>query len=227
MGVNYLFGLFFSCILYGGFANAAENKTYIVGYSENAPFHDLARDRLRLAYLRAGLNVQFVAASSIRSLHNANRGNFDGDTARIALVEKTYKNLRRVDVTLAELRGAAYTIRDDLKTYDATVLKTSIIGRVRGVLWAEHLTAGHRSDLTNNHAQLFDMLQRKRFDVAFATEISGDILIRQADGRYANIVKLMPPAYTARTYHYLHKQNASIIPKLEAALRSLDADPIR
>ncbi len=201
--------------------SVAADRIYEIGYSEGAPFHFLAIERLRLVYNRAGLEFRFIALPTKRSLVTANYGSIDGDAARVPSIARKYKNLRRVDVKLIDLRGVAYTDRKDIKKYDEGLLAKYRIGYVLGVQWAEKKLKAYGSLAAPDHSRLFKMLKRDRFDIVFATEVSGDAVIREKGGDAYGIVKLQPPIFSTETYHYVHKKNASIIPKLEAALRSI------
>jgi len=70
------------------------------------------------------------------------------------------------------------------------------------------------------------MLMRNRFDLVLATEASGDIIIRKMNILSSDIAKLQPPVFSAETYHYVHKKNDSIIPKLEVTIRIFRRDGI-
>ncbi len=206
-------------------SNAAEDRTYIIGYNDGSPFAYLARDRLKLVYERAKLKVEFVSFPSRRSLENANNGNTDGDVARVLTIQKKYPNLRRVNVELIYLNGMAYSANPKILNYEESLLGKYRIGSVGGVRWSEDKLKGYKSKTVNKNIQLLEMLLLDRIDIVFVTEASGDTIIRDRK-EFSSIRKLQPPVITLVTHHYVHKKNVEIIPILEEAIRSIRNDKI-
>lgn len=92
------------------------------------------------------------------------------------------------------------------------------------MITADNRNPGLVVNAVADHEQSLLMLMRNRFDLVLATEASGDITIGKMKILSTDIVKLGPPVFSAGTYHYVHKSNESIIPKLEAAIRSVRGD---
>ena len=177
---------------------------YRIGYSPEAQIHLTARDRLKAVYERAGLPVEFVPLPQKRSLAQAVDGDIDGDAGRIPGLEKMFPTLIRVDVKLMDLFGIAYVIKGQrIGDYRSELLATKRLGAVRGVLWTEKISDGHRLEQVNNYERLFEMLLEGRIDLALASKISAEAVFRADKARYANIRGLEPPAYHVPFYHYV------------------------
>jgi hypothetical protein len=187
--------------------SSAAERTYVIGYNDQSSFHLLAIDRLRLVYSRAGLKVKFRALPSKRSLISANSRSIDGDAAHVPSVVNTYTNCRRIDVILLDLRGIAYTVRKDIKKYDDSILGKYSIGRVRGVRWSEIKLEPYSSVDVKDYQHLFKMLAINRLNLVFATETSGDPILRKMGKTSSNIIKLQPPVFTTEMHHYVHKKS--------------------
>ena len=203
----------------------AGDKTYILSYSPVSLFHELVRDRVKEAYQRAGLNVQFIPLPNKRSLLSANNGDVDGDVGRIASIESSFPNLRRVDAKLIDLHGAAYTTRADIHHYDKGLLDHYRIGYVLGVRWAEDLIKGREATKARDYKGLFDLLKENRVDIVLATTASADAVIKQNTTSDLPIRKLEPVIFSEPIYHYLNKKNSAIIPRLEQAIREINRHP--
>ncbi|WP_338669219.1 hypothetical protein [Pseudodesulfovibrio methanolicus] len=198
--------------------------TYRIGY---APWstHELARDRLKAVYSRAGLLVEFVPLPEKRSLVLAAEGEINGDVGRIYGLEKKFPTLVRVDVRLLDLFDAAYVVKgQDVGGYRPELLQSLRVEAVRGVLWAEKAMAGLPLEKVNNYEILFRMLLEGRIDLALAGQPSAEAIFRKDKARYARIRRLDPPVYELPLYHYLNVKNTDIVPKLEKALRELYAE---
>lgn len=210
------FSLFFV-----SFEAAAYDKGYVISYSPGTVFHDLVRDRIKVVYERAGIEAEFVALPHNRSLISANSGVVDGDAGRVPSVEEKYTNLRRVNVKLMDLNGAVYTARKDIKAYEENMLTDYRVGHVLGVQWAQKKMRGFEATTANSYKALFDMLVQKRIDLILGTEASAEAAVEELGERASDIRKLQPFVFSAPIYHYVHKKNEEIIPRLEKALTEL------
>ncbi len=200
-------------------ASAAE-KIYQISYGSGSLFHQLVRNKTSQVYKKAGLQAEFTPMPLNRSLISADEGLVDGDAGRVPSIEESYSNLRRVNVKLMDLKGAVYTSHPDITKYHDQLLKSTRIGYVLGVRWAEKLLAGIETTTANTYASLFKMLAEGRIDIAFATETSANAALEKMEKE--NIKQLHPFIFTAPIYHYVHKKNANIIPKLAAAASELN-----
>lgn len=209
------------CLLLQPSPGRAQERVYVLSYSPGTLFHSLVRDRVKVVYERAGIPVMFVPLPHKRSISDANDGLVDGEVGRVTSVEKNAPNLRRVDVKLMDLVGAAYVRRSNDLEYSDILLDVSEVGIVRGVQWAQKVMQGRDVTAVNDYQTLFDMLAINRIDLALATTASADSVLDKKLARHQGIRMLQPPLFSAPIYHYVNKKNADLIPRLEKALRGL------
>ncbi|WP_339864046.1 hypothetical protein [Paremcibacter congregatus] len=201
--------------------NTPPEKIYIIGYTERSRIHERSRTIVKQAYEKAGIKYRFTPLPSLRSLEEANAGVIDGEVGRIPEAVKRYKNLVRVNVPIYYGTGYAFTTRNDIDVYQDDLLSKYHVGYRRGSLWAAIELRGREADIAKNHLTLFKMLSRGRFDIALAAppfEKDVQRFIKESNPR---VIRLEPAVRTSPVYHFVHRKNAAIIPKLEAALRAL------
>ncbi|MBL7004147.1 MAG: transporter substrate-binding domain-containing protein [Gammaproteobacteria bacterium] len=202
----------------------ANDKIYTLSYSPGSLYHALVRDRMEVVYQRAGLKAKFISIPHKRSVASANEGVVDGDVGRNPVIEKKFKNLRRVNVAVSESLGSVYTIKDSIRTYDSDMLKKYNVGYVHGVRWVKKKMEGIKATTVKTYPQLVKMLLEGRIDIAIGTDISMDAAIKKVANEEDKIRKLTPKANRSPTYHFVHKKNSHIIPALEKALKELKAE---
>jgi len=213
--------LFFFLFVFNTHLFCDEQKVYNIGFDSNSYQHRLSKEMLEVAYERAGLKVRFTDLPLERVIVSANEGILDGDVGRIPDVEKTYKNLLRVPATTVFLRGTAYTVKDEIKFYDDTLLKKYKVGHSIGGKWSDFKVKGLKTVQVKNYDSLFQMLSEARLDMVLASETQGDNSIENLSWPPLKIRKLYPYVYTENAYHYLHEKNKNIVPKLEKAIRNI------
>jgi len=197
-------------------------QPYRISYSPGAAIHALARDRVKDAYERAGLPVEFVPMPHKRSLHSANEGIVDGEVGRIAGVEKSFPDLRRVNVELINLTGAAYVLEESGVTrYRQELLDTVRVGAILGVQWSLNELDGRPAEMVSDYTKLLGMLAEKRVDMALGSTLSVEAALKEKRIRNTRIRRLKPLVFCQPLYHYVHKKNERLVPLLEKALREL------
>lgn len=203
-------------------APATAKEPYVISYSPGAIIHARARARLEDVYRRAGLPVKFVAMPHKRSLHSADEGLVDGETARIFGTDKKYPNLRRVNVKLLDFFGAAYVREESpLRTFHDELLDTNRVAAILGVLWSENMLHGRKAEMVSDYRKLLGMLVEKRVDMVLGSVTSVEAVLNERPRAEHSIRRLEPLCFCQPLYHYVHKKNERIIPLLEKALREL------
>ncbi|MBG0791286.1 MAG: hypothetical protein H0S80_12405 [Desulfovibrionaceae bacterium] len=201
------------------------HETYHISFSPGAEIHILARERVRDMYQRAGMAVEFVPMPHKRSIQSAAEGTVDGEVGRIKGLEKRHPGLRRVDVKLIDLTGAAYVIEGSaIQHYDRKLLDTVRVGAVNGVQWALRELDGRPAEMVSDYTRLFGMLVENRVDMVLGSTLSTEAVLNKEGIRNRRIRKLTPLVYCAPLYHYVNEKHADIIPLLEQALRELWAE---
>jgi len=202
----------------------AQQKTYVISYSPGTVFHSLVRDRVKVVYERAGLSVEFVPLPHKRSLQHANEGLIDAEVGRIPNVERKYLNLRRVNVNLINLTGAAYVATPTIEKYSDDLLDTEQVGIVLGVQWCQKKMQDRPSTKLTTYDALFEMLLLNRVNLVLATTASAESVLYNSTQDWKGIRRLEPPIFTAPIYHYVHKKNEHLIPLLEQTIRDLQME---
>ena len=198
---------------------------YRVSYSPGAAIHALARERVKAVYERAGLSVEFVPMPHKRSLHSASEGLVDGEVGRIAGMEKRYPGLRRVNVKLIDMVGAAYVREEsDITRYRQELLGTVRVGTIFGVQWSLNELNGRPAELVSDYDKLLGMLVEKRVDLALGSTLSVEAALKGNRSRNKRIRRLNPLVFCQPLYHYVHEKNEHLIPLLEKALRELQQE---
>jgi len=169
------------------------------------------------AYKRLGIEVSFKDFSAKRSLHVANEGvEVDGENHRIAGLNKKYPNLVLVPVSIYTIEGIVISKKVHFKVDGWESIRPYIIGLRRGIIFAENGTKGMTRSIVYSNEHLFNMLNSNRFDIILLTRINASKYLNQVENR--DLIVLEPPIETHTMYHYLHKKNAHLIPKLSKVL---------
>ncbi|OIQ50359.1 Bacterial extracellular solute-binding protein, family 3 [Pseudodesulfovibrio hydrargyri] len=199
---------------------------YRIGYNPGALVSVEAKNRLAAVYERAGLPVEFVPMPEKRSLYLAAEGALDGDAGRVAGLESRFPAMVRVNVKLMDFCGAAYVLagRDDVGGYREGMLKGMKVGSLYGIVWADKIMKGRFLEQVTSYDALFSMLLEGRIDIVLCSRSGAEKAIAAHPGRYGGIRQLEPLVYREPFYHYLHRNNADIVPRLEKALRELHAE---
>jgi len=192
---------------------------------KNAAFENFALSVMEKVYLSMDIKINLVPVPAKRSLKLANSGDgFDGELFRISGVEKIYTNLIPIKVPLHESNWMVYSQDKSIKVNGWKSLKPYKIGIRRGVVTTEKGTKGMKIEVVNSNEQLFKLLQRKRIDVAILSSGNGQKLLRKA--AYSNIYQLETPVHKVNVYHYIHKKNIHIVPKVTQIMNNLKKEGI-
>ena len=205
--------------------DCAAQTVYRISYASGAEIHTMARERVREVYERAGFAVEFVPMPQRRSIMSAAEGIVDGEAGRIAGMEERFPGLRRVNVKLVDLIGAAYVSQQSpITAYDKKLLDTYRVGVISGVQWSSRELSGRKADKVGEYRQLLGMLVEGRVDMVLGSVRSVEAVLNEKENRNRHVRRLEPLVFCAPLYHYVNERNAHIIPLLEKALRELWAE---
>lgn len=184
--------------------------------------HKMVQEVLKEAYKRIGYDVQFTMLPAKRSLHSANRGNTDGDIARIEGTEKIFPNLIPIRTPVVDFQGFAFTVSVSREIREWSDLKGLRVGVVRGIRYSTIGTEGLNPFFAEDYINLFRLLVDGRIDVAIAGRNQGQIEI-QKNFRKSGIHKIGQPLYSKPLYHFVHKKNKKLAARLNDALADMAA----
>ncbi|BDQ34594.1 ABC transporter substrate-binding protein [Pseudodesulfovibrio portus] len=180
---------------------------------------------MQSAYERAGLAVEFVPMPHKRSLQSADEGSVDGEVGRIEGIEKNYPDLVRVPVKVIDLLACAYVLdRSPIRRYSPNLLNELKVCAVFGVQWAKDLLNCRTAEMVSDYDKLMAMLVEKRVDMVLGSALSVEAVLSKKGDWNKHVRRLNPPASCQPLYHYVHKNNARLVPLLEKALRELWAE---
>jgi len=174
---------------------------------------------LKSAYNKLGIAVEIHYLPGKRALLYSNSGHSDGELFRIAGIEKTFRNLIRIPVALIELETIAYTRRNDIVIDGWSSLQPYKIGYLRGFKKAESMTQGMDVQLADQMSSLFKLLVNGSVDLIVESRIGGAYLIDPQI--HLGVRPIEPPIDRFEIYHYLHKSNELLKPRLTKALQKM------
>lgn len=210
-----------SDVAFGAEKRHAATHIYKISMIYQSLSQTLAREVVQEAYERIGIHVEFNPVPPIRALELANLGVMDGETARIEGTEKTYSNLVKIPVPVSYITGVVFTKHIDRDIRSWNDLKGLKIGIIKGVLYSEKGTQGMQTFYAKENTHLFKLLDYGRVDVAIAVKEEGEYEIK-AHFPSSNIHMIGQPVYRAPLFHYIHKKNIGLAPKLEAVLKEME-----
>lgn len=204
-----------------GSAHAAQKITVAV-VDRSLQLEAVSKALLVEAYRRIDVDLQFKEVPALRALYEASEGHVDGDLQRIDGLSARYPKLTQVKVPINTFDAVVIT-RDKQFTPDGwSSLAPYTIGYHRGIVIFENRTAGMRTDPAPTNELVLKKLQSGRTDIAVMPEGDSRDLLATMQGHSLEI--LYPAVERVPLYHYVHNRHAALVPKLEAALRAMQAD---
>lgn len=172
---------------------------------------------------RIGYKLDTRGLPNERSLINADRGIIDGESNRIAGLEKLYPNLIRVPEKIMDWQFVAFSEQDIDTTQGWNSLTPYVTSFITGWKIFE-INVPKKTTITQirHPEQLFILLNKKRIDVALYELWQGLGLIRKF--KYNDIKALSPPLAHKEMFTYLNKKHAHLVPKLAQSLKEMKKD---
>ena len=183
---------------------------------QDAPIQKLSALIVKEAYASIGVTSTIKEFPGERALVIANGGSVDGGLSRISGIQQKYPNLIRIPVAVNSLQGMVFTKEIDFEVKGWESLKPYYLGIPLGAKFAETGTEGMNRVRVINHDNLFRMLNLGRIDAVISPLINGLSILKKLEMK--NIRILEPALIQTDLYHYLHKKNSALVPKISAAL---------
>lgn len=175
------------------------------------------------ALSRIGYKLDTRILPNERSLINANRGVIDGESNRIAGMEREYPNLIRVPEKIMDWKFVAFSKQDIKTIQDWKSLGPYETAFINGWKIFEYHVPEHVSITKVRHPEsLLRLLNLDRTDVILYELWQGLELIKK--NNYKDIKVLSPPLASREMFIYLHKKNAHLVPRLAQALKEMKKD---
>jgi len=183
---------------------------------------------------RTGINIEILQLPKKRALVTANHGDADGVTMRVINLEKDYPNLIRVKTAVFTVQHIIYSNKSDLiqQAHDFKSLHNLVVKKNYkvGFLLGSKKAKDELSSLPVNNKlalsdpiQAFSLLETGRIEAYLA---GPGIVNRSTFNQQFNKTDIQEVGVFANfpLYPYVHESHRSIIPILEAALRSMKED---
>jgi polar amino acid transport system substrate-binding protein len=208
-------------LLVGGTACATQKVTIAV-VDRSLQLEAVSRALLTEAYRRIDVNVVFKEVPAVRALYEANEGLVDGDLQRIDGLSSRFTRLAQVRIPVNEFDAVVITRDKQFTPEGWSSIAPYSIGYHRGIVIFEKRTAGMRTDPAPSNELVLKKLQSGRTDIAVMPEADGRDLLATMPGH--SLQMLFPPIERVPLYHYVNQRHAALVPRLESALRAMQAD---
>lgn len=211
-----LFGAFI--LSFSFFATA---KGYHFASIEKLIEQEIGRIVLPKIYEKVGIDITISPLPGRRAQYVASSGELDGEIMRIWTYGDENPNQIRVPTPYYYLETMAFFLADnDIKIESADDLQKYTIAKVSGVKHTNNITKGlSRVFDVRSTDSLLDFLLFERVEVALTNTIDGDV--RRQQLKYRQIDRLAKPLATLPLYHYIHKDHAELVPKIDAAIKEM------
>ena len=175
---------------------------------------------LKEAYAQLGIMAELKVLPGERALHESNNGLTDGEVMRVAGVSKTYTNLVIVPVPVNKIYWVAVVKDKKIKVKTWEDLKPYTLGIMKGVKFPENKTKGMKVEPVPTNSNILQKVSSDRNDIGILTKLSALIEINKMDLKELTILE--PPLDTTLLYHYLHKSNQDLVPKITKVLKKME-----
>jgi polar amino acid transport system substrate-binding protein len=200
---------------------AVEARELVVTAPKGAAIQDVSELIMKEAYRELDIELKVIRQPAQRALQTANAGLVDGELSRVKKIGANLNNLIRVPVIINHIEGTAFSKNNAIVIQGWESIKPYKVGIVRGVKFAENGTfdAGIKPIVANDFVAMMNMLDKRRVEVAIFPLINGLAVLKKEN--IQGIKALSPPIASIPLYHYLHKKNENLIPRLQAVLQAM------
>lgn len=202
--------------------SASENLVFSTG--QGVVEQEVSIQVINEAYQRIAQKFVVLQYPNMRSLVEANSGHVDGELSRISHIDQQFENLLQVPIAINSIEGYALWAQNIRQIVNWESLRGYKLVCVRGVQFVEQNLSLHNihCDPVTTFSQAVNLLQRGRYDVAVLPKNTGLNAVKnnQAKDVYIQGERLIK----IDLYHYLHKKNKIILPKITAVLQEMQGN---
>jgi polar amino acid transport system substrate-binding protein len=177
---------------------------------------------VREAYKRIGYEIEIQRFNGKTALKKSNSGEVDAELQRVDGISRKYSNLIQVPIPINFLRGTAFATKVSFPVTGWYSLKPYKIGIPKGILFAEQGTEGMNPIVADSYQGVLDKLDSGEVDVIVLPQINGRLAIKE--GKVKGLKELEGILEQVFAYHYVHKKNESLVPRLEKVLKQMLLD---
>jgi len=198
--------------------SAFAKKTMVLSIIKDTHLSPILIKILTKAYIKAGYKLKIHHLPPARAIRLANSGEIDGSVARTRFIEKNNPNLIRIPIKIYPFNTMAFT-KNNININSVSDLAQVKSGFLLGHKQAENLVKTYKYTTSTYEKQLFQLLNNDRIDVAITELVSGKKTIKLL--KLNNIVMQKKPLSSLSLYHYIHKKNKRLIPKISRILKEM------
>lgn len=225
---NLIFILLTFCFITISAQAEEKNKTHFkITQVASGPVIDKAIEILDTAYSNLGYTVEYELLQSELALEKSNKGLADGEMLRISGLEKSYENLIPVTVPYLIAENLLFVSKDWSKKINEwddlipIVKNKSYIGIRKGLKKGEYQLNSRNIPYTETKTteEAMKLLESGKLKMVYEERLTGLEIVKKLGLK--NIKILEPTLDNVTLYHYIHKSNSFLIPKLENTFRSI------
>lgn len=172
------------------------------------------------AYRRIGYDIAIVEYPAARSIKFANTGKYDGELARLSIVQKKLDNLVMVPTPIFGLKQIVVTKNKVFVPDGWKSLQPYTAASLIGYKYTESKLIEHdiKHGLVTRFEQILKTVKAGRFDVGILANLDG-LQAMQESGIYLKILE--PEIDSFFIYHFIHKKNKHLVPLVNEQLQQL------
>ena len=201
---------------------ALSKTTITLGKIIDTPDHYVGGELLRAAYEHLGIEVKFNVMPAARSLVESSTGHVDGEIQRIYEIQQHHPTLIRVPTPFNSIDITAFSQKYNFAVKGWESLKGYRIGRVRGIKFMELGLASfdqNKIHTVKSAGQLPKLTLSRRIDFYAIAKVNGVVQLKKNGIKAIHF--LSPPLASIKMYHYLHKKNAFLVPKIDGVFKKM------
>jgi len=200
----------------------AQNKLTFSTINTDTPVVGTVEKILQNAYANLNITFDIKKLPPQRALAESNSGEVDGELFRVAGIDQEFPNLIIVSSPVFTVEGYTAIKRNDISITHKDSMKPYKVGIVRGVQWAEDLTKGMNTSVTNDYASAVQMLDKGRIDIILGAK---NIMEEEIQRLGLMDIKISDEAIVKlELYHYLNKKHADLVTKISESINSLQSE---
>ncbi len=188
---------------------------------ENSVKQQIAANIISEVYKKMNIDILITPLPPKRAKTIAGNGIADGEIMRIFSYGESSPTVIRVptpyyigDTTAFVKKDSGVVINsmDDLKNYR--------LGRVRGIIHSNKISDGFKNVLDiHNSKQMFHLLKTGQIEVALFGSVEGLFALKNLG--LTDIIQIEKQLAVFDLYHYIHKKNTDLVPKVDAVIKEL------
>lgn len=187
-----------------------------LAFVENSKIGEISFLVLKEAYKSINIDIEKKIFPNKRTLKKSNSGLADGEVNRIININKKFKNLLRVPVSINQLDALVISKNSDIEIKNWKSLADYKLGISRGVLYIEKEVKNMKVQKFNSNKRMFDLLRKNRLDFIIKSKINVLSYFKKTGEKefkiHPNSIK------SVKLFHYLHKKNEFLLKKITDAL---------